>query len=282
MTGAGLLVYALESARIERQVTAQINQEIAEFRALRSDPNTGEPFDDVEPRARRLPHPQRPRRRRDARRLRPTARPHAAHGQPLRPGGPRRARLPGRARRPRRRRRHPRHRVAHLRRDLGDAGARHQRAGRGLAGHRQLPARRARGARPHAADLHARRAALARADHRHRRLPVRPPPGAAAHPRGAPPARSPTTDLSRRIPERGNDDITALTRTINRMLERLDAGVRRAAPVPRRRRPRAQDAAHRPARPPRAARRRRPGRAAPRPGAAARRGRPDVAARAAT
>jgi signal transduction histidine kinase len=32
------------------------------------------------------------------------------------------------------------------------------------------------------------------------------------------------TDLSRRIPERGNDDITALTRTINGMLERLDAG----------------------------------------------------------
>ena len=33
-----------------------------------------------------------------------------------------------------------------------------------------------------------------------------------------------TTDLSRRIPERGNDDITALTRTINSMLERLDSG----------------------------------------------------------
>ncbi len=32
------------------------------------------------------------------------------------------------------------------------------------------------------------------------------------------------TDLSRRIPEQGNDDITALTRTINLMLERLDAG----------------------------------------------------------
>ena len=47
MTGAGLLVYALESARIERQVTAQINQEIAEFRNLKRDPNTGDPFDDV-------------------------------------------------------------------------------------------------------------------------------------------------------------------------------------------------------------------------------------------
>jgi two-component system OmpR family sensor kinase len=47
MTGAGLLVYALESARIERQVTSQISQEIAEFRNLRRDPSTGEPFDDV-------------------------------------------------------------------------------------------------------------------------------------------------------------------------------------------------------------------------------------------
>ena len=33
-----------------------------------------------------------------------------------------------------------------------------------------------------------------------------------------------TTDLSRRIPERGNDDITSLTRTINSMFERLDEG----------------------------------------------------------
>ena len=47
MTGAGLLVYALESSRIERQVTSQISQEIAEFRNLKRDPNTGEPFDDV-------------------------------------------------------------------------------------------------------------------------------------------------------------------------------------------------------------------------------------------
>jgi signal transduction histidine kinase len=31
------------------------------------------------------------------------------------------------------------------------------------------------------------------------------------------------TDLSRRIPETGNDDITALTRTVNRMLDRLEA-----------------------------------------------------------
>jgi two-component system, OmpR family, sensor kinase len=48
MAGAGLLVYALESSRIERAVTSQINQEIAEFRELRTDPDTGRPFDDVE------------------------------------------------------------------------------------------------------------------------------------------------------------------------------------------------------------------------------------------
>lgn len=47
MTGAGLLVYALESARIERAVHEQIEQEIAEFRELRVDPNTGDPFNDV-------------------------------------------------------------------------------------------------------------------------------------------------------------------------------------------------------------------------------------------
>jgi len=33
-----------------------------------------------------------------------------------------------------------------------------------------------------------------------------------------------TTDLSRRIPESGNDDITALTRTLNDMLDRLEGG----------------------------------------------------------
>jgi signal transduction histidine kinase len=34
-----------------------------------------------------------------------------------------------------------------------------------------------------------------------------------------------TSDLSRRIPESGNDDITALTRTFNDMLDRLEDGV---------------------------------------------------------
>ena len=48
MTGVGLLVYALESARIERGVTEQIDQEIAEFRELKIDPLTSQPFVDVE------------------------------------------------------------------------------------------------------------------------------------------------------------------------------------------------------------------------------------------
>ena len=37
------------------------------------------------------------------------------------------------------------------------------------------------------------------------------------------------TDLSRRLPETGNDDITALTRTFNEMLDRLEARVHRPA-----------------------------------------------------
>ncbi|NYE38526.1 signal transduction histidine kinase [Nocardioides cavernae] len=47
MGGAGVLVYALESARIEREVTEQISQEIDEFRRLEIDPSTTEPFADV-------------------------------------------------------------------------------------------------------------------------------------------------------------------------------------------------------------------------------------------
>jgi len=47
MSGAGLLVYALESSRIERAVNDQIDQEIAEFKKLEIDPLTGERFDDV-------------------------------------------------------------------------------------------------------------------------------------------------------------------------------------------------------------------------------------------
>ena len=55
-------------------------------------------------------------------------------------------------------------------------------------------------------------------------------------------------------------------------------GVRRPAAVPRRRRPRAEDPAHRAARPPRAARHRQPRGGRRDPGAAARRDRPDVPA----
>lgn len=47
MASAGLLVYALESARIDREVNQQIDQEIAEFRELRIDPLTGQAFADV-------------------------------------------------------------------------------------------------------------------------------------------------------------------------------------------------------------------------------------------
>jgi len=51
MTGAGVLVYALESAQIENDINQQIDQEISEFRALEStgtDPATGEPFASTE------------------------------------------------------------------------------------------------------------------------------------------------------------------------------------------------------------------------------------------
>ena len=49
MAAAGLLVYALESARIKQAVNEQIDQEIAEFRALRggNDPDTASPFTDA-------------------------------------------------------------------------------------------------------------------------------------------------------------------------------------------------------------------------------------------
>ena len=50
LTTAGGLVYALESARIERQMNSQIEQEVAEFRNLRTgtDPTTGQPFASIE------------------------------------------------------------------------------------------------------------------------------------------------------------------------------------------------------------------------------------------
>lgn len=49
MTGAGTLVYVLESRQIEARTTDEVNQELAEFRRLQGgvDPVTGEPFTDA-------------------------------------------------------------------------------------------------------------------------------------------------------------------------------------------------------------------------------------------
>ena len=252
MTGAGLLVYALESARIERQVTAQISQEIAEFRNLRIDPNTGEPFDDVGRvlnvfLTRNVPDDdemlvgyvsgQTPER---------TA-------QPLRSGSARRAGLPGRAGRPRRGRRDPRDRVADLRRDVGDARPVTSAAGRGLRWsivnflrdeHEELD----RTLRTYTlvALLSLGLITTIAAFQSGRLLaPLRTLEETARE--------ITTTDLSRRIPERGNDDITALDPHDQRHARAARRRLRRAATVPRRRRPRAQDPAHRRPRAPRAA-----------------------------
>ena len=85
------------------------------------------------------------------------------------------------------------------------------------------------------------------------------------------------SDLSRRIPETGNDDITALTRTVNGMLTRLEAAFVGQREFLDDAGHELQDPAHRAARPPRAARQRERRRGRRDPGAAARRGRPDVA-----
>ena len=49
LSSAGLVVYALESAHIQQEVNGQIEQELAEFDGLQGgvDPQTGEPFADV-------------------------------------------------------------------------------------------------------------------------------------------------------------------------------------------------------------------------------------------
>jgi len=51
LTAAGLIVYAVERARIDRTVTEQVDQELAEFDRLAdgNDPTTGRPFTEVEP-----------------------------------------------------------------------------------------------------------------------------------------------------------------------------------------------------------------------------------------
>ena len=79
-------------------------------------------------------------------------------------------------------------------------------------------------------------------------------------------ARSATTDLSRRHPrDRQRRHHRADPDRSTAMLDRLEAAFVGPAAVPRRRRARAADAAHRAARPPRAARRRQTPRRSPRP-----------------
>ena len=71
MTGAGVLVWTLESARIDAGVSEQIDQEIDEFRVFERegvDPQTGAPLHRRAAAGDGLPGAQRPRRRRDARR----------------------------------------------------------------------------------------------------------------------------------------------------------------------------------------------------------------------
>ena len=48
MLGAGVVVYALESERIDQRARAQIEQEVAELRELSHDPLTGKPFTNVQ------------------------------------------------------------------------------------------------------------------------------------------------------------------------------------------------------------------------------------------
>ena len=199
MTGAGLLVYTLESARIDARSTSRSTRRSPSSACSGAsvDPETGAGFDRRGPAAevfleRNVPDDDemlvgyqgdRPRSRTTNR----TAR------------APRRPALPGRGRLAAGRRRHGRGRRRRVRRGLGDRRARAQRHhGRG-AGDRQLPRRRALRARQHPADLRARRAALARPDHAARRPAVRPAPGPAAVVRET--AEDITeTDLSRRIP----------------------------------------------------------------------------------
>ena len=148
MTAAGVLVYTLESARIEAAVTEQIDQEIDEFRVFE--------------RERRRPRPGRrsPTRSRlletflarnvpddDEMLVGYGGRAPRPNAQPVRRGVPRRPRLPGGGRRAARRRWHRRGPRRALRRGLGHRAARAQPDQRGRPGDRQLPRRRARRAR---------------------------------------------------------------------------------------------------------------------------------------
>ena len=52
LTGAGLIVYLIETQRLEEQTVREVDQEMAEFTTLEAggiDPTTGESFTDVRP-----------------------------------------------------------------------------------------------------------------------------------------------------------------------------------------------------------------------------------------
>lgn len=222
MAGAGLLVYALESARIERQVTEQIDQEIAEFRELRRDPRTGRQFDDV----RRLLQVFLTRNVPDDDELllgytrgEQTIATRNRYGQEVIEEPAFRAVLD----------------------DLVDVGGTRivESPAFGETWVTVVPVRNAEGSGAlvvvnFLADEHEELdrtlrtyaivallslgliTAIAAVQSGRLLAPLRTLESTARE--------IGTTDLSRRIPEQGNDDITALTRTINAMLERLDAG----------------------------------------------------------
>ena len=116
------------------------------------------------------------------------------------------------------------------------------------------------------ADLRDRRVPLPAAGPGHRLVAVGPAAVAAAHP-AHDRRRIGATDLSQRLPVRGHDDITALTRTVNGMLDRLESAFVSQKQF-------LDDAGHELRtpltvlqRPPRAARQREPGRRSRRPAA---------------
>ena len=164
------------------------------------------------------------------------------------------------------------------RRAAGRHAARRGPGGGRRPGGGHLPRRRAGRAQQPAADLRDRLAALAGRDHRDRGLAVRQAAGAAAQPQ-----RHGARDQRHRpVPPAAGDRQRRHHRAdphVQRDARPAGGGVHRPAPVPRRRRPRAQDTPDRARRAPRAARRPEPRRGRVHPGPARRRGRPDVAAR---
>ena len=225
LTAAGLIVYVIERARIDEAVSRQVEQEIAEFEQLRTGNGPGDQRAVHECRGAvaSLPVPQRAERRGAPRGL-ARQRPHVssrdddalaaapafidartpAPGQPAAPSGsPRRSGAPGH----------------------GPARPERQTSGALVVSinldevHQEL--------NTHDAHLHDRRCAVPRPD----RGPGRSGSPAAAR-AAADAARDREgdqgqTDLSRRIPETGNDDITALTGTVQRHARPARGGVHR-------------------------------------------------------